>query len=172
MLFVVFVNLFCLLIILIHFFVYIFIIIAARRPYAATNITTSVSTRSANITFTIPAIAYTPEKYHVQFIGFEFQNVLAYSELVTGTSDITATNLVYTIMLSDLEEDNTYNFTIVSSNCQGNSSTGFASFTTLPTGGCDGSIEYCYDYLFVFKYSICICVSLPNSNTLLSKFFF
>ena len=49
-----------------------------------------------------------------------------------GTDNITAVNLMYQIILTDLEEANTYNFTVVSTNCIGNTSSETMNFTTLP----------------------------------------
>ena len=49
-----------------------------------------------------------------------------------GTDNITAVNLMYQIILTGLEEANTYNFTVVSTNCIGNTSSETMNFTTLP----------------------------------------
>ena len=50
-----------------------------------------------------------------------------------GTDNITAVNLMYQIILTDLEEANTYNYTVVSTNCIGNTSSETMNFTTLPS---------------------------------------
>ena len=93
-----------------------------------------MSTTTANITFTIPAIAYTPEEYSIEYIGLELQDEVAYSDINVGESDIGATDQVYTITLTGLEEDNTYNFSLVSTNCKGITKTPIGSFTTNPAG--------------------------------------
>ena len=49
-----------------------------------------------------------------------------------GIDNIIAINLMYQIILTDLEEANTYNFTVVSTNCIGNTSSETMNFTTLP----------------------------------------
>ena len=49
-----------------------------------------------------------------------------------SSSNISATNEQYSIILSGLEEDNTYSFTIVSTNCIGSTDTSIMNFTTLP----------------------------------------
>ena len=49
-----------------------------------------------------------------------------------GTDNITAVNLMYQIILTGLEEANTYNFTVVSTNCIGNTDSQTMSFSTLP----------------------------------------
>ena len=107
---------------------------AAERPLIPIDVNTSVAETSANITFTIPAIAYTPEQYHIEFIGMELQNNLTNSTVISGTGNITATDLVYTITLNGLEEANSYNFSVVSTNCQGSTRTQVENFTTLPAG--------------------------------------
>ena len=48
-----------------------------------------------------------------------------------GTNNITAVNLIYQIILTGLEEANTYNFTVVSTNCIGNTSSETLNFSTL-----------------------------------------
>ena len=96
------------------------------------NVTTTVAQTTATITFIIPANAYTPEIYYIQYIGLELQNVLSSSTSVTGPDDITAVNEKYSITLSRLEEANTYEFTVVSTNCIGNVTTEVMDFTTLP----------------------------------------
>ena len=106
--------------------------IAARSPYVPANVTTTVTQTTATFTFIISAIAYTPEIYYIQYIGLELQNVLSSSTLVIGPDDITIIDETYSITLSGLEEANTYEFTVVSTNCVGNVTTEVMDFTTLP----------------------------------------
>ena len=95
------------------------------------NATTTVTETTATITFIVPTIAYTPEMHYTQNIGQELQNVLRSSTLVTGPDDITVINTMYSITLTGLEEANTYEFTVVSTNCIGNATTEVMEFTTL-----------------------------------------
>ena len=99
---------------------------AQRSPCAATDISLTVGQTNCTIYFTIPSIACTPEIYHINYIGLELQNTL------TTSSNITAVNLMYQIILTGLEEANTYNFTVVSTNYIGNTSSETMNFTTLP----------------------------------------
>ena len=69
--------------------------------------------------------------HYIQYIGQELQNVLRSSTLVTGPDDITVINTMYSITLTGLEEANTYEFTVVSTNCIGNATTEVMEFTTL-----------------------------------------
>ena len=96
------------------------------------NVTTTVAQTTATITFITPATAYTPEIYYIQYIGMELQNVLSSSTSVIGPDDITVIDASYSITLSGLEEHNTYEFTVVSTNCIGNVTTEVMVFTTLP----------------------------------------
>ena len=109
--------------------------IASQAPYSAQDISVvSLMNTSATISFTIPSIAYTLETYTIQYIGLDLSNMLKNS-ISEQSPNITATNMNYQITLSGLEEANTYNFTVVSTNCIGNTSSDTMNFTTLP--GCE-----------------------------------
>ena len=69
--------------------------------------------------------------HYIQYIGQELQNVLRSSTLVTGPDDITVINATYSITLSGLEEANTYEFTVVSTNCIGDATMEVMNFITL-----------------------------------------
>ena len=101
------------------------------------NVTATVAQTTAIITFIVPAIAYTPEIYYIQYIGLELQNVSSSNTPIMGLDDIIIINATYNITLSGLEEGNTYEFTVVSTNCIGNVTTEVMEFTTLPA--CKGS---------------------------------
>ena len=107
---------------------------AQRTPYSATGVRAIVGQTTANITFTIPAIAYTPEDYHINFTGLELQNTLNSSTPLSSSSNISTVDEVFHITLTGLEEANTYNYTVVSTNCIGSTSTDVINFTTLPAG--------------------------------------
>ena len=115
-------------------FSYHYINTAQRKPYAVIDVTSTVGQTNCTIYFTIPSIAYTPEIYHINYIGLELQNTLTTSSSLVSTDNITAVNLMYQIILTGLEEANTYNFTVVSTNCIGNTSSETMNFTTLPAG--------------------------------------
>ena len=110
-------------------------ILGSQVPYSAQNISVlSLMNTSATISFTIPSIVYTPETYSIQYIGLELQNILKNS-ISEQSPNITANDMKYQITLTGLEEANIYNFTVVSTNCIGNTSSETMSFTTLP--GCE-----------------------------------
>ena len=58
-------------------------------------------------------------------------------------NNITAVNQKYQLTLSNLEEANTYKFSVISTNCIGSTSTVVMSFTTLPA--CELSCKAFYD---------------------------
>ena len=112
------------------------------KPYPVINVTSIVGKTNCTIYFTIPSITYTPEIYHINYIGPELQNTSTTSSSLVGTDNITAVNLMYQIILNDLEEANTYNFTVVSTNCIGNTSSETMSFSTL--AACESTTIYCF----------------------------
>ena len=99
----------------------------------------------ANITFTIPTIAYTPENYSISYEGHELQTTITDSMTVMSSNNISATNEQYSIMLSGLEEDNTYSFVVASTNCIGSTNTSMMNFTTQP----DRKSKHFY-FMFLF----------------------
>ena len=106
---------------------------AARPPFTPVNVTTIVTSTTAIITFTVPAIAYTPEEHYIQYIGLQLQNEQKISSKIVGQNILSTINVEYSITLGGLEEDNTYNFSVVSVNCIGSVTTSTMNFTTLPS---------------------------------------
>ena len=109
-----------------------FFFIAQSLPNEAVYVAASTGSTTANISFTILTIAYTPENYSISYVGHKLQTIVTDSMAVMSSSNISATNEQYSIMLSGLEEDNTYSFTIVSTNCIGSTNISIINFTTQP----------------------------------------
>ena len=102
-----------------------------NTPMAAV---TAINPTNATIMITVPSIAYTNETYHILYTGQERDTDLEQSNTVSGTEIIIAANSTYTITLTHLEEDTTYNYTVIVTNCIGNTSTTSMSFkTSLPS---------------------------------------
>ena len=112
-------------------------------PYPVTDVSVTVGQTTANISFTVPAITYTTETYNINYTGLEFQSTLTSSSQVLSTDNITDVNVRHQITLSNLEEANTYNFTVVSTNCIGSTSTVVMNFTTLPSCKCSILLTIC-----------------------------
>ena len=92
-----------------------------------------MTTTTANISWTVPLIAYTPENYTVTYYGLELQPETRDSALVVGDpTNILATDRMYFVLLEGLEEANTYNYTVNAINCNGTTSTDVMNFTTMP----------------------------------------
>ena len=102
-----------------------------NTPMAAV---TAINPTNATIMITVPSIAYTNETYHILYTGQERDTDLAQSNTVSGAEIIIETNSIYTITLTGLEEDTTYNYTVIATNCIGTTSTATMSFRTLSTG--------------------------------------
>ena len=132
------------------------ILSAARPPLTPVNITTILTSTTAIITFIVPAIAYTPEEHHIQYIGLELQNEQKISSAIVGQSNLSTINVEYSITLGDLEEDNTYNFSVVSVNCIGSVTTSTMNFTTQPS--CK-IFFFCHCNIFF----VCLCIYYYDS---------
>ena len=87
---------------------------ATGLPLTPPLVSILVSQTTANITFSIPAIAYTQEQYRIEFIGLELQNTLMNSTVIDGEQNTSTISQSYSVTLTGLEESNSYNFTIVS----------------------------------------------------------
>ena len=132
------------------------ILSAARPPLTPVNITTILTSTTAIITFIVPAIAYTPEEHHIQYIGLELQNEQKISSAIVGQSNLSTINVEYSITLGGLEEDNTYNFSVVSVNCIGSVTTSTMNFTTQPS--CK-IFFFCHCNIFF----VCLCIYYYDS---------
>ena len=118
-----------------------FFFIAQSLPNEAVYVAASTGSTTANISFTILNIAYTPENYSISYEGHRLQTTINESVMIMSSSNISATNEQYSIMLSGLEEDNTYSFVEISTNCIGSTNTSIMNFTTQPD--CK-SKHYCF----------------------------
>lgn len=80
----------------------------------------SVSHNLAIIHWTVPRVTYTPETYHVRYRylnGNKTAPMLEYlSPTIMGTTDLTALNMEYDIVLKDLDNDTSYMVNIISNN--------------------------------------------------------
>ena len=108
-------------------------------PVVATNIISAAGATTANISFIISNIAYTPESYTIRYTGQTFQTTPATSMLRMSSDNISMVNESYIFTLRGLEEANTYTYTVHSTNCHGTTSTAVMSFTTVST--CKGGME-------------------------------
>ena len=115
------------------FISFLLLYIAASLPNVPVVIDVSVTTTTATISYLITAIAYTPERYRVEYWGLELQPYLNITDFIYSSLDITVTNQTFIVTLTGLEEANTYSFVVVAVNCLGNTTTKVMNFTTLST---------------------------------------
>ena len=106
---------------------------ASSRPVVATKVMSTAGATTANISFIIPNIAYTPENYTIRYTGETFQTTQATLLLRMSSDNISTVNERYIFTLRGLEEANIYNFTVDSTNCHGTTSTAVMNFTTIST---------------------------------------
>ena len=107
----------------------------SHPPFPPEYVQSTVSTTIANISWTVPVIAYTPENYTVTYYGLELQPETRQSQTIVGEpTDILAMDRMYYVLLEDLEEANTYHYTVNAINCNGTTNTVLMIFTTLPSG--------------------------------------
>ena len=84
--------------------------------------------KTALINFTVSSFSYTtPETYHITYYSLATQDLNS-----NEINSITEANTSYQFILTGLEDYTTYNFSVISTNCIGSTSTDLKSFTTLP----------------------------------------
>ncbi|XP_019850324.1 PREDICTED: uncharacterized protein LOC105312200 [Amphimedon queenslandica] len=125
-------------------------------PFVATSVTTIPGTTSANISFIIPKTSYAIEIYSISYTGQYFQATQAVSMTRMSSSFV---NKPITIMLTGLEEDNVYQFTVDSSNCLGTTQTGVLNFTTLPASPVASPVD-CANITFL-SYNVTLAWTAP-----------
>ena len=101
------------------------------EPVHLTHI--SVSSESATVQWIVPTVAYTAESYVVNY-GTVQDSLTFSSAEVTGSSDITITNQVYSVQLSDLDSETTYFYQVVATNDANSTTSTVATFTTAVQG--------------------------------------
>ena len=106
----------------------------------------NVTATTATMSYLITAIAYTPERYRVEYHGLELQPYLNVTDFTYSSTDITATNQSFTVTLTGLEEANTYSFVVVAVNCLGNTTTKVMNLTTLSACKLSYMIHYMIQY--------------------------
>ena len=144
--------------------------LAQILPVAATNVTATPGTATAAISFIIPNIAYTPETYSVNYTGMTLQTTEVTSVIRMNSSNISTINQEFTIMLTGLEEDNTYTYTVDSTNCLGTTSTVEMLFRTHPT--CKRMCLYSFVSFLLFSPSSVFTFLIVLFIILLSLYFY
>jgi len=87
-----------------------------RPPNSPQDISTiNIRDNRATIQWTVPSIAYTPETYVVEY-GTSQDSLGLTSGSQHSGPDITATDVTYSVQLSNLEPATTYHYQVVANN--------------------------------------------------------
>ena len=106
--------------------------IGASTPVKPTDaVHTTVTAHYAVIEWLVPVIAYTPETYTVYYGPDEAQLNIT-SDIVIGTTDITAKNQIYSTTIVDLPSNTTYYYQVVATNSAGLNKSEIAQLATSP----------------------------------------
>ena len=97
------------------------------------------SSRVAIFHWIVPRITYTPERYYIQYRarGEDSNSETFTSPIVEGTSNFTARNVEYDIVLDGLSSGTSYTANIVANNTFGSQSSTDIPFATSPLGKSD-----------------------------------
>ena len=112
----------------------IFLYIGQAAPAQPVDLAhTAVASDFAIVQWVVPYIAYTPETYMVRYGKTDnfFTNT---SDVVSGSSDIMATNQLYSVRLSTLESLTDYFYQVIAMNNFDSNTSEMAAFTTSPPG--------------------------------------
>ena len=96
-------------------------------------IVTNITSFSAEIHWTVPYLAYTPESYKIVY-GINPQNLELYPEYINSPSTALSVNLSYSLTLQPLSPYQRYYFQILSANTIDSVATDVKMFRTLETG--------------------------------------
>ncbi len=90
---------------------------------------TNVQHDRATIQWTVPVIAYTNETYVVNY-GTDMNSLNSMSEAVSSGSDFEATDLTFSVLITDLTSNTVYYYQLVANNTFASNSSDVMSFTT------------------------------------------
>ena len=111
------------------------VLLCSGLPYTPASVQTEVTTTTANISWRVPEVDYNPEDYTVAYYGLDLQSdpkVIQW--LASNSITIPTAGFLYYVVLNNLEEDNTYNYSVQATDCRGAKSKSTFQFTTLPDG--------------------------------------
>lgn len=87
----------------------------------------------ALISWLVRAIAYTPESYHIAF-GLSNDALTLRSEVFSGSTNLTSTNLVYSANITNLHPFTQYYYRVIAANSFTTSQTAVEVFQTAEAG--------------------------------------
>ena len=99
-------------------------------PNKPINVTAvNILYNGATITWIVSSIAYTPEQYTIQY-GLQSNDLSNNSTIVSGSTDFSSTNDMFSISLTNLIHDTTYYYQVTATNTEGSINSDTKSFKT------------------------------------------
>ena len=100
--------------------------------YIPRSVQTDVTTTTAKISWRVPAVENNLENYTVVYYGLDLQKGPKVIEWVAGNSTTPpSADSLYNITLENLEENNTYNYSVLATKCRGVTTSTTLQFTTI-----------------------------------------
>lgn len=95
----------------------------------------NVATTTASISGNVPALGHNRENYTVVYFGLDLQTEPIERDWLAGDSNAgPAMEVFYRVQLENLEEDNTYNYSVLPTTCRGIRTRSTLQFKTLSAG--------------------------------------
>ncbi len=107
--------------------------VGATAPNMAIIQETRPGSTEATISWIVQTIAYTPEEYYIQY-GVDMNSLVMTSERLNGSLNLTSSNVVYSIILTNLQPYTQYYYRIVAENSFTTSQTSTLMFRTSEAG--------------------------------------
>lgn len=92
-----------------------------------------INATAVSITWLVPSIAFTPENYSIEYSP-NHGNLDINSQSLQGSTNLTATDIIYSLILFDLLPFTQYYYRVVSTNLLGTRQSGIHQFRTPPAG--------------------------------------
>ena len=113
--------------------VYMILCIGKALPSQPVMIEVTTSTNSVNISWMVPNIIFDQETYSVQY-GIRHTMMLLDTRNVTGNSELSTVNEMFSITINGLTPFTRYYFTLTATNSFGSTSNAATDFTTNEAG--------------------------------------
>ena len=106
----------------------------------------------AIISWTVRAIAYTSESYHIEY-GLDENSLIMESEIINGTLNFTSSNLMYLTTITNLQPFTQYYYRVVATNSFTTAETSVQMFRTSESGLIYIMCSFCTSFTTVILYT-------------------
>ena len=114
-------------------FIFMFYMIGPASPMQPTDLRViSTDATTATVQWTVPLIAYTPETYVVSYSTGSLTRQVLMSDPVESGVDFDAVNQTFSVELTRLTPNTTFNYQVISSNIIGTNTSETKTLTTTP----------------------------------------